>query len=201
MLDTRSETVITHCKSQFARHGIPDILISDNGPQYACDVFRRFAKTYGFEHRTSSPTFPQSNGMAEKSVQTAKRLLKKAAQSGRDPYLALLDLRNTPRSSKIGSPAQRLYGRRTRTLLPTSTNLLVPKVMTKVTENLKLKRQEQKFYYDRGSHELPPLDLGENVRIRQRNNWQPGRVVGFDQNPRSVMVQSKGKTYRRNRKH
>lgn len=64
-----------------------------------------------------------------------------------------------------------------------------------------MKRQEQKFYHDRGCYELPPLDMGDNVRIRQGSNWQPGRVVGFDKNPRSVMVHSNGRTYRRNRKH
>ena len=33
--DTKSERIIVCCKSQFARHGIPDILITDNGPQFS----------------------------------------------------------------------------------------------------------------------------------------------------------------------
>ena len=95
--DMKSNTVITHCKSQFGRHGIPDMLISDNSRQFDSVEMRRFAKDYGFQLKTSSPTYAQSNGMAEKAVQTAKRSLSKARKDGRDPYLALLDYRNTPR--------------------------------------------------------------------------------------------------------
>ena len=70
--ETTSEKVIEFCKSQFARHGIPDIVISDNGPQFSSEKFRQFAACYKFEHRTSSPYYPQSNGKAEKAVQTVK---------------------------------------------------------------------------------------------------------------------------------
>ena len=124
-----SKDVITCCKAQFARYGIPDVLITDNGPQFASVEYQTFASDYQFKHKTSSPRYPQSNGMSEKSVQTAKRLLIKAKEDNRDPYLALLDYRNTPRSDLLGSPVQRLMGRRTKTLLPTSNLLLEPKVI------------------------------------------------------------------------
>ena len=76
--DLLNVTVITHCKSQFARLGIRHIFMSDNGTQFDSREFRQFADEYGFELKTSSSTYPQSNGMDEKAVQTAKRLLKKA---------------------------------------------------------------------------------------------------------------------------
>ena len=68
--------------------------MSDNGTQFDSREFRQFADEYGFELKTSSPTYPLINGMVEKAVQTAKRLLKKAKKDGRIPYLALLDFRN-----------------------------------------------------------------------------------------------------------
>ena len=64
--------------------------------------------------------------MAEKAVQTAKRLLRKAKKDKRDPYLALLDYRNTPQDKELGSLVQRLTGKRTKTTLPTSETLLKP---------------------------------------------------------------------------
>lgn len=82
-----------------------------------------FVASYGIEHVTYSPLYPQSNGLAEKSVQTVKNLMKKCLESGDDVYLALLDLRNTPKDEQIGSPMQRLMGRRTKTLLPISDGL------------------------------------------------------------------------------
>ena len=62
---TTSSAVITHLKSIFSRYGIPD-----NGPQYASEAFKQFARDYNFGYITSSPHYPQSNGEAERMVQT-----------------------------------------------------------------------------------------------------------------------------------
>ena len=62
---TMMTDVVTHLKSMFARHGIPEMFISDNGPQYASREFQDFAKEYEFQHTTSSPYFPQGNGEAK----------------------------------------------------------------------------------------------------------------------------------------
>ena len=106
---TTSKSVISKMKSQIARYGIFEDLITDNGPQFR-------SQKYGFRHITSSPGYPKSNGMAERAVQTAKSIIKKAKEDNTDPYLALLNFRNTPRDATIGSPAQRLMGRRTNCL-------------------------------------------------------------------------------------
>ena len=65
---TTAVDVITHMKSIFARHRIPEIVMSDNGPQYACEALEEFAREYHFRHSTSSPNYPQSNGEAERTV-------------------------------------------------------------------------------------------------------------------------------------
>ena len=68
-LDTlTSGNIICHRKSQSARYGIPDELISDNGLQYANSVFTEFSNACGFVHTTSSPHFPEANGEAERPV-------------------------------------------------------------------------------------------------------------------------------------
>ena len=82
-------------KRTVARHGIMDQLISDNGPQFACSEFAEFTREYGIEHITSSPYRPQSNGLAERSIQIIKKMMQKCLESGDDFYLALLDYHNT----------------------------------------------------------------------------------------------------------
>ena len=87
---------------------------------------------YEFEHVTSSPEYPQSNGKVENAVKTAKNLMKKSSSTSSDFHLALLDWRNTPTEGMKSSPAQRMFGRRTRTLLPSSKKLLKPQLVTDV---------------------------------------------------------------------
>ena len=89
---TTSASVIRALKAIFSRHGIPTVLMSDNGPQYSSKEMKDFAEKYNFQHITSSPHYPQSNGLAERMVKTAKSLLEKSE----DPYVALLSYRATP---------------------------------------------------------------------------------------------------------
>ena len=81
--------VITHLKSLCARYGIPEVLMSDNMP-FNSRSFCDFANDWNFDLVWSSPRYPQSNGMVERSVQTVKMLLKKAKSEAKDPYIALL---------------------------------------------------------------------------------------------------------------
>ena len=74
---TSASAVVSATKSVFARHGIPDVCVSDNGPQYSSQEYRVFAEDWGFTHNTSSPHMPSSNGMAEAAVKTVKILSEK----------------------------------------------------------------------------------------------------------------------------
>ena len=103
-----AHAVITQFKVQFACHGIPEKVITGNGPEFANEAFAKFASTWKFEHRTSSPRYPQSNGKAENAVKTCKGLLRKAKEDKKDPLLAILDWRNTPSEGFGTSPVQSL---------------------------------------------------------------------------------------------
>ena len=123
-----SNTVIKKLKAMFARFGAPQTLISDNGPCYSSQEFKDFARAWDFEHVTSSPLYPQSNGLAERTVQTAKALMDKAHAQRTDPYLSLLEYRNTPVDG-LKSPAQLLMSRRLRSILPTTDKQLEPELV------------------------------------------------------------------------
>ena len=136
----------------------------------------------GFEHNTSSLNYPQSNGKVENAVKTAKNLMKKAMDSQSDPYLALLAWRNTPSESVNSSPAQRIFGRRTKIRIPTSVQLLKPQLYVDVEQKLRKNKAKQSFYYDRGSKELNDLQPGDVIRIQpprgigRRKPWTKARV-------------------------
>ena len=131
-----------------------------------------------------------------------KNLLTKAKQDSRDPYLALLEYRNTP-TDNVGSPAQLLMSRRLRSIIPTSDALLKPMVLDahKVMEKMELKQRKQKYYFDQQTKALPVLETGDRIRVRMGNSWKPGRIVQHAETPRSYEIQTdEGKTYRRNRR-
>ena len=117
-MDT-SEAVIAKLKHHFARHGIPDKVVSDGGPQYTSQSFKNFSRKWCFEHVMSSPGNSQSNGCAEAHMKIAKRIMRKCLLLKQNPYLGLLNWINTPTEGLGSSPVQRGFGRRTKTLLPT----------------------------------------------------------------------------------
>ena len=67
-----AQHVAKHFKSIFSEYGWPDTLVSDNGPCYVAKTFTNLMKEYAVNHITSSPHYPQSNGLAEKFVQIVK---------------------------------------------------------------------------------------------------------------------------------
>ena len=90
---TSASSTIKLLKPHFSRNCKPEEVISDNGPQFGSEKFEKFAKDLEFKHTTSSTRYPQSNGLAERTI---KNILKKSLPDKRDPNVTLLDLRNTP---------------------------------------------------------------------------------------------------------
>ena len=210
LTSTTSAAVILQMKSIFARHGIPLVVRTDNGPQFASSEFVEFARKYGFKHQTSSPTYPKSNGMAENGVKTVKSLLKKAIDAKEDPYLALLNYRTAPLECGK-SPTDILYnGRDVNTRLTSffkAESSLCDKTAkpaqnkppAQVTYSKTLQQQKQSKYYNRGTVTYPPLQSGEVVRIRKGGMWPVKAKVMEEVAPRSYKVKTEqGVLYRRN---
>ncbi|XP_054713060.1 uncharacterized protein K02A2.6-like [Uloborus diversus] len=104
-------SVIGALKQIFRTHGIPQKIHSDNGPPFDSRAYLSFLKSYDIQPITSSPRYPRSNGMIERSIGTMKNILLKVKASGGDPNLAILEYNNTPKF-KLPSPAEMLMGRR-----------------------------------------------------------------------------------------
>ena len=117
VLSKTTGSIIKHMKAIYSRHGIPEELVCDNVP-FSSYEFREYVKKWCFVVTNSSPTYPQSNGLSESMVQTMKSLIKKAEMDGCDPYLALLEYRNSPVAGMTFSPVQMLMSRHLRSKIP-----------------------------------------------------------------------------------
>ena len=140
-------------------------------------------------------------------MKTAKRILRKSIKAGTDPGLAILDYRNTPTQGMISSPAQRLMSRRTKTLLPTTHSLLLPKNVDLENEKqeLRQRQQVQAKYYNRTARNLPSLAEGDVVgmtpfKLDEKSCPKAKVTARLDKRSYPVEIED-GAVYRRNRHH
>ncbi|KAI4878431.1 hypothetical protein NFI96_003729 [Prochilodus magdalenae] len=195
---TKSTDITVHLKSVSARHGIPEIVISDNSPQYSSSTFADFER-YGFKHVNSSPRHPCSNGEAERAVQPVKNLLKTAS----DPYHALLAYRATPLQNGY-SPAHLLMGRQLHTMVSTLPSVLNPSLPdgTTVSSREREKRcgaDQMQFNKRHRVHNLSKLFPGKRVWVTDQK--VTGTVLGEHSTPCSYVVEVPHRTVHRNRHH
>ena len=183
MPDKTAQSVIMQCKSVFARHGIPLEIISDNMP-FRSKEFAKFLSAWVIKSTTSSPEYSQSNGQAGRTIQTVKTLFKKAHDDDTDPYLSLLEFRNSPITGRKYSPAQVLMSRRLRAKLPMSCQSLKPAVVN-VYNDLCSNQAKQNSYFDRSAKPLPVLKKGDKVRYKVQNRWNNGVICDVADEPRS----------------
>ncbi|UYV65499.1 K02A2.6-like, partial [Cordylochernes scorpioides] len=198
---TTSESIIKCCKKNFSLHGIPETLITDNGPQFISREFQKFLRTWKVVQITSSPYHRQSNGKAESAVKSAKMLVKKAKHEQEDLWLAILEWRNTPLKDLGFSPNQALISRRTQTLIPIHKNLLKPEVQLNVYEKIEKRKTEMKNLYDKQARDFTKLNPGQSisVKLKEKDKWRMGKCISA-QDPRSYIVEVEGHGYRRNRR-
>ncbi|KAJ3661862.1 hypothetical protein Zmor_006241 [Zophobas morio] len=189
--------IIAKLKTLFSRFGIPEIVRSDNGPQFQSE-FKKFAYDYDFHHITSSPYFPQSNGCIEAAVKIAKSLIKKNP-GGLD--LALLAYRTTPLDCGY-SPSELLMNRKLRSHLP-----ILPSQLNKaVNAKLVFKREDKakdksidQFNKRHRARNLSELKQGDSVWVIDLRIY--GKIIEVLREPRSYMVETNFGIYRRNRYH
>ncbi|CAK1583539.1 unnamed protein product [Parnassius mnemosyne] len=177
---TTSPSIIETLKNIFCRQGIPNVVMSDCGPQFSSSLFRQFSLEWNFKHITSSPRYPQSNGQIERMVQTVKNIILKSKEDGVDYRLALLEYLNTPLENNISSPAELLQSRKFRSMLPKLDHTLKPKLQKNVHNKLVMRQNNQKYYYDQHTRNLDQLSNGQKVRVLldvNKREWLSGTIL------------------------
>ena len=180
----------------FSRNGIPHVIIADNMPfdSYEC---KEFAKSLDFRFETSSPRYPKSNGMSERTVQICKNILKKS-KNLQDVYLSLLEYRSTPTKDLSYSPSQLNQNRILRTKIPVKLSKYDPKICTNVQNQLENKQKKYKEYYDRTAKARNDFSMNEKVYAWINDRWQSGHIAKVWHSPRSYVVKTDDGEYRRN---
>nr|VZI10430.1 unnamed protein product [Spirometra erinaceieuropaei] len=117
-----ASATIAFLRRIFSQHGLPEVLVSDNGSQFISSAFEDFCRQHNIQHLRSPPYHPQSNGQAERFVDTFKRALLKARGEGTTDEIVqafLFSYRTTPNPASPGgvSPAEALMGRKLRTTI------------------------------------------------------------------------------------
>ena len=157
--DKKSSTVAIHTKRIFARYRIPKTVISDNGPEFVGKSYKTFSKKWDFDHITSSPRYPQSNGQIESTIQYVKKTIKKALTEDQDPYLALLSIKATPGHYHNAPPAIAMFQRPMRTVIHSVNNHFNK-------FNKKLEREGE----GKGVN-LEKLAIDDAVRLHDGQSW------------------------------
>ena len=121
-------------------------MVTDNGLQFSSRDFSTFPKKWCFTHTPVSPYNSKSNGKVESAVKMAKNIFRKAREDKADPYLAMLDHRNTTAKGLL-SPAQKLMPRRTKTLLPTREDLLKPELPKNLKRFGEARQQKARTFF------------------------------------------------------
>ena len=189
-----ARAIINHLKSIFAEHGIPERLTT-TVPQFASQELRDFMQTYGVEHVTSSPMYPQTNGSAERMVQTVENILKKCEEEGEDPYLGLLSHRTTPVSGNLKSLAELLNNCKFTTTLLMSKRVSVSETTSKTKEETKTKARDNNYKHstttrllDRHYNHFSQVSLSTSMTTTLRDGNE--EVIRPAKEPRSFIVKN-----------
>ena len=125
-----SAVTMEKMRNSFATLGLPEILVTDNGPAFTSSEFAQFMQRNGIRHVKTAPYHPASNGLVEWAVQTVKGGLKKLVEGSLETRLSrfLFTYRLTPHSTTGISPAELMMGKR----LHSQFDLLQPNVSMRV---------------------------------------------------------------------
>ena len=172
---TASKT-IDELRKLFSAYGLPEQVVTDNGPQFTAEEFTVFLKQNGIKHLKCSPYHPSSNGAVERLVQSFKKSLRASESDGRTVSHRLssflLTYRSTPHASTNTTPSELFLKRPLRTRL----DLLHPNVESVVC----LSQAKQKAQHDLHTKGRE-FSIGESImakNFRTGAPWLPGIITG-----------------------
>ncbi len=203
--DTTANRLNSVLLGVFSRYGVPDIIWSDQGPQFTSHTFQSLAEEWGIRHLPSSPHYPQSNGKAEAAVKSMKKIIRgswNGHQLDQNKLArSLLQYRNTPSRRDGTSPAQKLYGHSIQDALPAH-RLAFKHRQPDRSKELAVDNYNQQ-YYNQKAHPLPEIHVGTNVAIQNPSTkrWDTyGIIIRIGPHRQYHIKMTNGRTLIRNRR-
>ena len=173
---TDARTTCAVLRKIFATHGLPKVVVSDNGPGFASEEFNTFLKRNGVRHLYSAPYHPSSNGQAERFVRIFKEALKTLKEGDVDMKLSrfLFRYRITPQTTTGQSPSELLFRRKVRSAL----SLLRPDISANVRKSQEGKLSNAGRFLQAGTevlvenfHGMPKWIPGVIADVRGSSNY------------------------------
>ena len=211
MTSTTAEATIKRFRGLFSRTAAPDRLWTDGGPQFASAKMQEFLNSWGVRHDVSSPHYPQSNGKAEATVKSMKKIIA-SAWTGKSMDLdklcrSLLQYRNTPSKRDGRSPAQKLFGTPLQDTLPAHCRSFAPEWQRVIKEDSQEQAEttgnQAKRYYDERSQSLRNLEIGNHVAVQNPTSkmWDiHGKIVDIGPHRKYFVRTQRGRILTRNRR-
>ena len=191
---TKASSLFIELDRIFAVHGIPERIISDNGPPFNSEEFSRYVKAIGSKHHPITPRWPQANGEVEKFNQPLEKVIQAAIVEGKvwkqEIQRFLLQYRTTPHSTTKIAPCELLFNRPVRGKLPTLKRKGIVNKHKIARENEEKAQKYQKEYIDtRRRAKESDIAVGDLVIAKQQ--YKNKFSSKFDTVPYTV-IQRKG---------
>ena len=183
MTKTNATALIDAMREFFSIFGLPDQIVSANGPPFGSNDFIRFGKKNGIKITRIPPYHPQSNGLAERAVQTIKRVFKKTVlgtnkcrEMNMNELLCKFKIayNNTPSTITSRTPSELIFSFKPRTLLSSMNPRGSQELKSPGNDRRMPKKPER-------AQEIPTFAVNENVLYRNTFKdfvkWIPAKIV------------------------
>ena len=105
----------------FARFGLPETIISDNGTPFTSKEFENIFELFSINHLKSAPYHPRSNGLVERFIDVFKRAIKKAngietENEKLQEFLSIYRITPNPNTNANMSPTELMFARKIRSI-------------------------------------------------------------------------------------
>ena len=179
--EVTTKTVISFLETVFAREGLPECIVTDNGVQFVSHEMTEFLKCNGITHSRSTLYHPQTNGLVERMNRTVKEGIQIGKLQNKDPVTStrerLVAYHSTPNGATGKAPFELMRGRRAKTKLL----IVPPKNTVNSHETIKRKVDQyqakyRKYFNKRLGIKMCDIRIGDQDRVKIPRHVLKGEV-------------------------